>query len=127
MKKEATQWLTIAKEDRDLAEEMRKTKRYVYAIMFWQQAVEKILKAYIVEKIDTYPKKTHDLGTLLKQARLKKEELTVEDIKELSLAFTRTRYEDLSRKHYMKRSVVEPLIVKAERLYIWVQNQLTQL
>lgn len=124
MKKETKEWLQIAKDDREVAIEMWKTKRNVYAVMFWQQAVEKIIKAYIVESVDVLPKKTHDLDVLLKQAKLNIAELPFTNVKELSLAFTRTRYEDLSRKHYMKRSVVEPLVMMAEKLYLWIEKQL---
>ena len=124
MKKETKEWSQIAKDDREIAIEMWKTKKNVYAVMFWQQAVEKIIKAYIVESIDVLPKKTHDLDVLLKQAKLDITELPLTNVKELSLAFTRTRYEDLSRKHYMKRSVVEPLVIMAEKLYLWIEKQL---
>ena len=60
MKKETKEWLNIAEEDKEVAEMTWKTKRYVYAIMFWQQAVEKIIKAYTTEVVNILPKKTHD-------------------------------------------------------------------
>jgi HEPN domain-containing protein len=124
MKVETKQWLRIARDDKELAIELWKAKKNVYAIMFWQQAVEKILKAYITEKIDILPKKTHDIDTLLKQAQLTITEPLKINVKELSLAFTRTRYEDLSRQHYAKRTVVEPLVVMAGNLYLWIEKQL---
>jgi len=124
MKIETKQWMQIAKEDKGIAVEMWNSKRNVYAIMFWQQAVEKIIKAYIVEKIDVLPKKSHDIEMLLKQAKLDISELEFSNIKELSLAFTRTRYEDLSRKHYTKRTVVKPLVVMAHKIYVWIEKQL---
>ncbi|MEK7110215.1 MAG: hypothetical protein AAB876_03260, partial [Patescibacteria group bacterium] len=67
---------------------------------------------------------THDIDRLFKQAKLNIKELHINNVKELSLAFTRTRYEDLSRQHYTKRNIVEPLIVMAEKLYIWIEKQL---
>lgn len=71
------------------------------------------------------PKKTHDIDELLKQAKLHvSEELSYKDMKELTLAFTRTRYEDLSRQYYSKKSVVEPLVIQAETLYVWIEKQL---
>ena len=124
MKIETKQWLRIAEDDKGIAIEMWKSKRNVYAVMFWQQAVEKMLKAYITEKVDILPKKTHDIDTLLKQAKLDISELKYINVKELSLAFTRTRYEDLSRQYYAKRSVVEPLATMAEKLYLWIEKQL---
>lgn len=124
MKVETKQWLRIARDDKELAIELWKVKKNVYAIMFWQQAVEKVLKAYITEKVDVLPKKTHDINTLIKQAKLDTTEFSLVNIKELSLAFTRTRYEDLSRQYYAKRTVVIPLVTMAENLYLWIEKQL---
>ncbi len=122
MKKETKEWLNIAKEDREVAEMTWKTKRYVYAIMFWQQAVEKIIKAYIVEEINVLPRKTHDIDQLLQQAKLNIKELDLKDTKELTRAFMRTRYEDLSRKYYSDKKKVEPLIKQAQIIYLWIEK-----
>ena len=79
--KETKEWLNIAKEDKEIAEMTWKTKRYVYAIMFWQQAVEKIIKAYIVEERNILPRKIHDLDQLLQQAKLNIKELDIKKYK----------------------------------------------
>lgn len=127
MKKETKEWLNIAKDDREIAEMTWKTKRYVYAIMFWQQAVEKIVKAYIVEVVSTLPKKTHDIDQLLQQAKLNINKLDLKDTKELTRAFMRTRYEDLSRKYYSDKAKVEPLIKQAQIIYLWIEKLLKNL
>lgn len=127
MKPETKTWIKIAKEDHEIAQEMWDAKRYIYAIMFYQQAVEKILKAYIVEVIDKLPKKTHDIDLLLKDAKLDIKELKIENMKDVSLAFIRTRYEDLSRQYYSKKTTVQPLITKAETIYLWIENKLKNL
>lgn len=124
MKKETKEWLNIAKEDKEVAEMTWKTKRYVYTIMFWQQAVEKITKAYIIEFINILPRKTHDIDTLLKQTKLNIGELNIKDTKELTKAFMRTRYEDLSRKYYSDKTKVEPLIKQAQKIYLWIEKLL---
>jgi len=124
MKKETKQWLKISSEDKEVAVEMWKTKRYVYAIMFWQQAVEKIIKAYIIEMINILPRKTHDIDTLLQQAKLNINELEIKDTKELTRAFMRTRYEDLSRKYYSNKKKVKLLIKQAQIIYLWIEKQL---
>ena len=127
MKKETKEWLNIAKDDREIAEMTWKTKRYVYAIMFWQKAVEKIVKAYIVEVVSTLPKKTHDIDQLLQQAKLNINKLDLKDTKELTRAFMRTRYEDLSRKYYSDKAKVEPLIKQAQIIYLWIEKLLKNL
>lgn len=124
MKKETKNWLSIAKEDKEVAEMTWKTKRYVYAIMFWQQAVEKILKAYIVEVNNTLPKKTHDIDQLLQQAKLDTDQLGIQNTKEITRAFMRTRYEDLSRQYYSDKNKVEPLIRQAQIIYLWIDKLL---
>ena len=124
MKKETKEWLKISKEDKEVAEMTWETKRYVYSIMFWQQSVEKILKAYIIEVQSILPKKTHDIDLLLKQARLDSSEIGVVNAKEITRAFMRTRYEDLSRQYYSDRKKVEPLITQAQNIYQWIHKKL---
>lgn len=127
MKKETKEWLNIAKEDKEVAEMTWKTKRYVYAIMFWQQSVEKIIKAYIIEVRNVLPRKTHDIDQLLEQAKLKTDNVKIKDTKELTRAFMRTRYEDLSRKYYSDKAKVEPLIKQAQIIYLWIEKLLKNL
>jgi|SRR3990167_3317558 len=124
MKKETKEWLKISKEDKEVAEMTWETKRYVYSIMFWQQSVEKILKAYIIEVQSILPKKTHDIDLLLKQARLDSSEIGVVNAKEITRAFMRTRYEDLSRQYYSDRKKVEPLVTQAQNIYQWIHKKL---
>lgn len=124
MKKETREWLKIAKEDKEIAEMTLKTKRYIYAIMFWQQAVEKMLKAYIIERVNVLPKKTHDIDQLIRQAKLDISELNIANAKEITRAFMRTRYEDLSRQYYSDRKRVEPLIKQAQKIYLWIEELL---
>jgi len=127
VKKETKEWLNIAEEDKEVAEMTWKTKRYVYAIMFWQQAVEKIIKAYTTEVVNILPKKTHDIDQLLQQAKLNINELDIKDTKELTRAFMRTRYEDLSRKYYSDKKKVEPLVKQAQEIYLWIEKLLNNL
>lgn len=49
MKKETKVWFDIAEEDFKDMIIMKKARRYRGAVFFGQQAVEKIIKAYIVE------------------------------------------------------------------------------
>ncbi|EKD94299.1 MAG: hypothetical protein ACD_26C00133G0002 [uncultured bacterium] len=70
------------------------------------------------------PKKTHDIDQLLQQAKLNIGELKIKDTKELTKAFMRTRYEDLSRKYYSDKAKVEPLIKQAQIIYLWIEKLL---
>lgn len=49
MKKDAKNWVQIAKYDLETAKAMMNSSRFLYVLFTCQQAVEKMLKALIVE------------------------------------------------------------------------------
>jgi len=51
-------------------------------------------------------------------------ELNIKDTKEITRAFMRTRYEDLSRQYYSDKKKVEPLIKQAQIIYLWIEKLL---
>jgi HEPN domain-containing protein len=124
VKKETKTWLKIAEEDYDGAEYLWKGHRYSGAVLFFQQAVEKIIKAYIIEVKHTMPRKTHDIEDLIKTAGLDLSEIQNPDVDELTKAFSRVRYPDLSKKHYEKRSDVDLLVKMARAIYLWISKKL---
>ena len=107
---------------------MQKSRRHRGTVLFAQQAVEKIIKAYIVEYSGTYPRKTHIIEELLKDANLDTEEIDVqtEDIKEVSKSYTRVRYEDLSQQYYAKKKDVDQIVKTVNSLYLWIKKKFKQ-
>ena len=73
---------------------------------------------------NTLPKKTHDIDQLLQQAKLDTDQLGIQNTKEITRAFMRTRYEDLSRQYYSDKNKVEPLIRQAQIIYLWIDKLL---
>ncbi len=124
MKKEAKLWVDLAKEDFDDMEYMWKEKRYRGAVLFAQQAVEKIIKGYIVENKSKSPRRIHAIEELIKDTDLNIKEIGSPEVKELSKAYTRVRYTDLSMQYYPTRDAVEPLLKMARNLYLWVEKKL---
>ena len=45
-------------------------------------------------------------------------------MKELSKAYTRVRYTDLSMQYYPSKAAVEPLLKMAQDIYLWVEKKL---
>lgn len=123
MKPETSVWLTLAEDDYQNAKLLWHNHRYGATVFFYQQAVEKILKAYIIEQQTIVPPKTHRIEFLIKEARLNADEVGSPSADELSKAYIRVRYPDLSKQYYMKKDNVEPLVDIAERLYLWVKNK----
>lgn len=72
------------------------------------------------------PKKTHRIEDLLKDAKLDGKEVETEfcvKIEELSKAYIRVRYPDLSKQYFRKREKVEPLVELGKGLYLWVKEK----
>ncbi|HRN71111.1 MAG TPA: HEPN domain-containing protein [Candidatus Woesebacteria bacterium] len=98
--------------------------KYAYAVLFSQQMVEKILKAYIIEIKRKVPRKIHFLEELIKDAELDLTEIDNPDIKELSKAYAKVRYPDLSKKFFESRTETEILLVIAKTTYLWIETKL---
>lgn len=124
MKKDAQVWFNLAESDYKDAYLLWESHRYGSSVFFFQQAVEKILKAYIVERKNKIPFKTHRIELLIKEADLDLNEIDNPQVEELSKAYIRVRYPDLSRQYYISHEKVEPLVVVAKKTYLWVKNKL---
>ena len=124
MKKETKTWLMLAEEDYKDMNIMIKEGRYRGAVFFAQQAVEKIIKALIIEDKNQVPKKTHNIEILLKDADLDKNEIKDIDVSKLTLAYTRVRYSDLSTVHYNTKEKAGKVLEIAQRTYLWVRKKL---
>lgn len=117
--------LYLAGEDRSLADSLWEQRKYTYAILFSQQAAEKIVKALIFKCTLNEAPRTHNLVDLLSlTGRVLPPYLDTSHLKELSLAYVRTRYEDMSYHHYNNKERVAPLFQFAKDFYLWIHTQL---
>ena len=89
---EALDWLESAIVDLDEARKAFERGSYHLSVFLSHQAVEKALKAYIVEHVRQRPPRTHDLVELLHLSGLKLEAMDEELISELSPYYTIARY-----------------------------------
>ncbi|MBM3118877.1 MAG: HEPN domain-containing protein [Chloroflexi bacterium] len=127
MKKEIKNWLDSAKYDMETAEHMFNSGRYIYTIFMCQLALEKALKAKVMEITDKIPPKTHNLRYLLKLAKLQPDEKTFEFISKLSDVSIVTRYpEDFEelQKAYNKVAA-QRYLEGAKEVFKWIQQLLT--
>ena len=123
MRSETKLWLRLADDDYRNTLLLWKNRRYGATVFFCQQAVEKILKAYIVEYKKKIPSKTHRIEILIKEAGLNLEEIKSPDVVELSKAYIRVRYPDLNKQYYRTREKVQPLVIIAQSIYLWIKNK----
>jgi len=123
MKKETKVWIDQAEDDYKNGRLLAKSKSYWGAVLFAQQSVEKIIKAYIIEFKGVMPKKTHRIEMLLKEADIVPEKITMKQAEELSKAYTYVRYPDMNRRFYTQKNTTQILLVVAEDLYLWVRKK----
>ena len=97
--------------------------RYGLTIFSCQQAVEKILQAYIVEYKRKVPPKTHRIEDLIEIAGLNLTEIQNPQVIELSKAYIRVRYPDLNKQYFKSKELTEPLYNMAEGVYLWVKSK----
>ena len=124
MKKESQLWFDLAEEDFEDMRIMAESKRLRGAVVFAQQAVEKILKAYIAEFTENTPPKTHFIEKLIKIANLDLDEVNNPSVENLSTAYSWARYPDIAHVHFNKFDDVKPLLTMAEIVYLWVKQKL---
>jgi HEPN domain-containing protein len=92
METETQEWVDRAQYDLDTARAMLVSGRYLYVVFCCQQAIEKALKAVIVERSGEFPPRTHNL---LRLAELSGVEIAVEQsslLKNLSDYYVKSRY-----------------------------------
>lgn len=123
MKKETKVWIEQAEDDYKNCNLLTKSKSYRGAVLFAQQSVEKILKAYILEFKNEIPRKTHRIEHLLKDTELNFDNFDIKHIEELSKSYTWVRYPDMSQRFYTKKDITEMLLVVAKELYLWVKTK----
>lgn len=91
-------WLELSTYDLDTAQAMLKYMRYLYVLFMCQQAIEKLLKGFVVHKAKQFPPRTHDLPRLLELASVKLRADVVDFLKQLTGYYIETRYPEDVRK-----------------------------
>jgi HEPN domain-containing protein len=119
MKEETKKWLEKANQDMDMAQYSFNGKKLDAAAFYSQQAVEKQLKAFQIEKFSEFDK-THDLISLAKKLNAPKEILDC--CKDISPYYTVTRYPDLDQSINKEETI--RLMKKSRRVMEWVNQSL---
>jgi HEPN domain-containing protein len=124
MRTDAKEWLKQAKENLKDARAMLRTRRYLFACFACQLAVEKALKAVIVERTGAPPPRSHNLMDLAKTGQTTLNEIQTEFIAELNMAAIGTRYpEKLSQtaKQYTRQTALD-FVKKAGEIIKCLEN-----
>jgi HEPN domain-containing protein len=125
LREEARLWWAQSKRDKKTAIHSHESKDY-YAAVFWShQAVEKALKAVVIEKTRELPRRTHSLLDLAEQAGLPPRYHSF--LRELSPHYIVSRYPDASGAEpadlYDGRSS-RSILKKSEEVLRWAGRHL---
>ena len=118
-------WIDIAQDDLETAEGCISFKKYLWAMVMCQQAIEKMLKAIYVKKTSEVPKKTHNLLILAKDVGLltSLSEETVSLLEDLLIFYFGSRYPEESKK--LKKKCTQKYAIetyeKTKEVYLWLK------
>jgi HEPN domain-containing protein len=112
-------WFNFALRDLQSAKKNYEIEEYQVAAFLAQQAAEKVLKALLIKKTETFPK-IHDLTRLAKLLNAPKDILEL--CASITPAYAATRYPDVSSE--FSREEVEELIEYAGKVIKWVEKEL---
>ena len=118
-------WAKLSKYDIDTAKAMLESGRYLYVVFTCQQAVEKMIKALVVERTNTFPPKTHDLVRLLNTAGIEATEDQKQFLATLNFYYIETRYPDqisqLSSR--IKKQAAEDFYKNTKMVLKWLRSK----
>jgi HEPN domain-containing protein len=126
MSQAAQRWAEQARYDLETARAMLDSGRYLYVLFCCQQAVEKMLKALIVKRLDDLPPRIHQLIRLADAATLELTDERAEFLRELSAYYIQTRYpeeiRDLSAK--ITENQARCILEGTEETIQWLRSML---
>ena len=123
MKEETNRWLEMAEYDLDTAEAMFRARRYIYVVFMCHLCLEKMLKGYVIEFVDSFPPYTHNLIRLAQLVKLQLPEELQKFIIKLSDQSIITRYPE-SLKQYT-RAHAQDYLEQTKRVFSWLRQRLT--
>ena len=125
MRKEAEDWFKQARADMKTAKDCLAAGNYYASVFFGQQAVEKLLKSYFIEKKKKVPPKTHNLLDLSLELKIPNRFLTT--ARELTPAFIIARYPNAAGgppvELYDEKTAIE-ILKKAGRFFRWLKDRM---
>mgnify|MGYP001614731182 CR=1 FL=1 len=127
MKKITQKWLEFAKKDLESARILFKSKAYENAIWHCHQALEKTLKAIIIEQNKRIPK-IHDLPKLSKECNITFSKTILEFLEEINPYYNQIRYPDAAIEELRPtKNTAQKYIKTTKEIIKWLKDYLTQL
>ncbi len=126
MDKDILYWVSLSRYDLNTAKAMLASRRYLYVLFTCQQAIEKMLKALVVQNTRSFPPKIHDLVKLLTIAGIEAPEENKEFLGKLNYYYLETRYPaELSEiSKLIKRQIALDNFNETRKTLTWLKSKL---
>ena len=93
-------WVEGAVDALDTCDKLFKSKKYHHSLFFLHLALEKIIKALYISKVDDSPPYIHNLKLLIKILKIEASDKELEQLDEISEFNVAARYDDYKYKIY---------------------------
>src|SRR5690349_1646859 len=115
-------WAEQARYDLETAGAMLVSGRHLYVLFCCQQAIEKALKALIVQQTGVFPPRIHNLPRLEEAAGIQVDTAQRSFLAELSAYYIQTRYpeEIESLAGAIDASMAEQILKRTEEMATWL-------
>ena len=127
-RKDIKAWVEASRYDLETAKALLTSRRYLYVLFMCQQALEKLLKAFVTAQTETFPPRSHNLLRLgeLAGVELSREEKAL--LERLSLYYIQSRYppEIQSLAKTVSRPMASSHFTDAEKLWKKLRRRLTR-
>ena len=119
-------WYDIALYDLQTARQMQKTKRYLYTVFLCQQSIEKMLKAFYLQRFNKEAPFTHNLVYLESLMNTGMDEAHRDLLSELTTYYIAGRYPTYKSRlsALVKRKKAEEIMAQTEGLFLWLRKKL---
>lgn len=119
MRKETENWWKLANRDLGSAKRIMELGEYHVCAFLSQQAVEKALKALLIDRTGNFPR-IHDVVELSR--RVKAPSKMTELCATINPVYTSTRYPDVASD--FNKGEVEEIVISAEEILEWIKKEL---
>lgn len=126
VKKDVEYWVNLANYDIETAQAMFKSGRFLYVLFTCQQAIEKLLKALIIQETEQFPPRIHDLVKLARLAKIEPGENQMQFIAKLSFYYIETRYPE--QKNNLSKEINKEnanlYLSKSDEVFNWLKTKI---
>ena len=122
MTKTVEMWIEHARYDMESATVMLSADRHIYVMFFCQQAIEKALKAVIMDRTKKAAPRTHNLTKLVALAGVEADQSQIDLMSELSSFYVQSRYPETleSTLEPVGREQAETLHDRSKEMLEWL-------